>query len=182
MAVTFGGEPSDYGCGVDIVKQDGKWFISDGSDSTGTGDYKPANDARRPTPAGAADRARPARRRPSSKPVVAVAADTADTAQSPAKPVRHRRRARTPTASRPSPGAGAVFFAVRQHVNLGVDLMFFDTTSTYFKRGTEEAPDQDHPEGKLRRYGHSKDSRSDLLQIMIGLAVAREGIPVRCWV
>jgi transposase len=34
----------------------------------------------------------------------------------------------------------------------------------------------------LRRYGHSKDSRPDLPQIVIGLAVTREGIPVRCWV
>ena len=33
--------------------------------------------------------------------------------------------------------------------------------------------------GGLRRYGHSKDSRPDLPQIVIGLAVTREGIPVR---
>ena len=30
-------------------------------------------------------------------------------------------------------------------------------------------------------YGHSKDHRRDLPQIVIGLAVTREGIPVRCW-
>jgi transposase len=34
----------------------------------------------------------------------------------------------------------------------------------------------------LRRYGHSKDHRRDLPQVVIGLAVTREGIPVRCWV
>ena len=33
----------------------------------------------------------------------------------------------------------------------------------------------------FRRYGHSKDHRRDLPQIVIGLAVTREGIPVRCW-
>src|SRR4051812_41310007 len=33
----------------------------------------------------------------------------------------------------------------------------------------------------FRRYGHSKDSRGDLPQIIIGLAVTREGIPVRVW-
>lgn len=33
----------------------------------------------------------------------------------------------------------------------------------------------------LRQYGHSKDHRKDLPQIVIGLAVTREGIPVRCW-
>ncbi|WP_291300117.1 transposase [Desulfosporosinus sp. BICA1-9] len=29
--------------------------------------------------------------------------------------------------------------------------------------------------------GHSKDSRPDLPQIVIGLAVTRDGIPIRCW-
>jgi hypothetical protein len=76
----------------------------------------------------------------------------------------------------------AVFFAVADLLNLEVDLLFFDTTSTYFERDTEEAPSEDRPDGGLRRYGHSKDSRPDLPQIVIGLAVTREGIPVRCWV
>jgi hypothetical protein len=76
----------------------------------------------------------------------------------------------------------AVFFAVADLLNLEVDLLFFDTTSTYFERDTEEAPSEQAPEGGLRRYGHSRDGRSDLPQIVIGLAVTREGIPVRCWV
>ncbi len=76
----------------------------------------------------------------------------------------------------------AVFFAVADLLNLEVDLLFFDTTSTYFERDTEEAPTEAEPAGGLRRYGHSKDSRPDLPQIVIGLAVTREGIPVRCWV
>ena len=33
----------------------------------------------------------------------------------------------------------------------------------------------------LRRYGHSKDHRPDLPQVVIGLAVAKEGIWVRVW-
>ena len=70
----------------------------------------------------------------------------------------------------------AVFFAAADLLNLEVDLLLFDTTSTYFERDTEE------PDGGLRRYGHSKDSRPDLPQIVIGLAVTREGIPVRVWV
>jgi transposase len=69
----------------------------------------------------------------------------------------------------------AVFFAVADLLNLEVDLLFFDTTSTYFERDTDEGD-----EG-FRRYGHSKDHRPDLPQIIIGLAVTREGIPVRCW-
>jgi hypothetical protein len=70
----------------------------------------------------------------------------------------------------------AVFFAAADLLNLEVDLLLFDTTSTYFERDAEE------PDGGLRRYGHSKDSRPDLPQIVIGLAVTKEGIPVRVWV
>ncbi len=75
-----------------------------------------------------------------------------------------------------------VYDSVADLLNLEVDLLFFDTTSTYFQRDTEEAPSEQTPDGGLRRYGHSKDSRPDLPQIVIGLAVTREGIPVRCWV
>lgn len=69
----------------------------------------------------------------------------------------------------------AVFFAVADLFNLEVDLLFFDTTSTYFETETDEG------DGGFRRHGHSKDHRPDLPQIIIGLAVTREGIPVRCW-
>src|SRR6266487_1296625 len=70
----------------------------------------------------------------------------------------------------------AVFFAVAHLLNLEVDLLFFDTTSTYFERDEEE-----DEAGGFRRYGKSKDHRDDLPQIVIGLAVTREGIPVRVW-
>jgi len=70
----------------------------------------------------------------------------------------------------------AVFFAAANLLNLEVDLLFFDTTSTYFERDTED----NGPEA-LRCYGHSKDHRDDLPQIVIVLAVTREGIPVRIW-
>ena len=71
----------------------------------------------------------------------------------------------------------SVFFSTANLLNLEVDLLYFDTTSTYF----EVEPDPDDEE-ELRRLGHSKDHRPDLLQVVIGLAVTREGIPVRCWV
>jgi transposase len=70
----------------------------------------------------------------------------------------------------------SVFFAVAHLLNLEVDLLFFDTTSTYFERDTEE-----DGEDAFRRYGKSKDHRDDLPQIVIGLAVTKEGIPVRVW-
>jgi len=70
----------------------------------------------------------------------------------------------------------AVFFAVAGLLNLEVDLLFSDTTSTYFERGTEETG-----QDAFRLYGHSRDHWPDLPQIIIGLAVTREGIPVRVW-
>jgi transposase len=65
-----------------------------------------------------------------------------------------------------------VFFSAADLLNLEVDLLFFDTTSTYFE--TEEEDD-------FRMYGHSKDRREDRPQVVVGLAVTREGIPVRAW-
>jgi transposase len=70
----------------------------------------------------------------------------------------------------------AVFFAAANLFNLEVDLLFFDTTSTYFERDDAETG-----QGAFRVYGHSKDHRPDLPQVVIGLAVTREGIPVRVW-
>jgi hypothetical protein len=95
-----------------------------------------------------------------------------------------------------------VYFQVADLLSLQVDLLFFDTTSTYFEAGEpdEEVPrdwrgekaagqpvedgDGEDPAGRpagFREYGKSKDSRDDLPQIVIGLAVTREGIPVRVW-
>jgi transposase len=68
-----------------------------------------------------------------------------------------------------------VFFATADLLHLEVDLLFFDTTSTYSER------DEEDEEG-FKRYGHSKDHRPDLPQVVIGLAVTKEGLPVRCWV
>ena len=100
-----------------------------------------------------------------------------------------------------------VYFQVADLLNLQVDLLFFDTTSTYFETGEADAEvprdwrgekdtrqdstdadggeDEDgNPPGKpagFREYGKSKDSRDDLPQVVIGLAVTREAIPVRVW-
>jgi len=71
----------------------------------------------------------------------------------------------------------AVFFSMASLLNLEVDLLFFDTTSTYFEIQEPDAEDEG-----LRRYGHSKDHRPDRPQVVIGLAVTRGGLPVRCWV
>jgi transposase len=62
-------------------------------------------------------------------------------------------------------------------LSLEVDLVYFDTTCTYFE--LDLPSDEGEP---LRRYGHSKDHRPDRPQTVIGLAVTRTGIPIRCWV
>jgi hypothetical protein len=141
----------------------------------------------------------------------------------------------------------SVFFAVANLLNLEVDLLLFDTTSTYFERDTDDEPAPRDERGEVprpesaaevgptagaptgcassgekpaseavsapagqssnaaadaagkddaadtdesslaaqrvgfRTYGKSKDRRDDLPQIVIGLAVTKEGVPVRCW-
>jgi hypothetical protein len=86
----------------------------------------------------------------------------------------------------------SVFFSVANLLNLEVDVIFFDTTSTYFEVDPDEPTETDERDAAgrvegaeaepLRRLGHSKDHRPDLPQVVIGLAVTREGIPVRVWV
>ena len=67
----------------------------------------------------------------------------------------------------------AVFFSTATLLNLEVDLLLIDTTSAYFEIEEED---------EFRRLGKSRDHRPDRPQVMIGLAVTRDGIPVRCWV
>jgi Transposase DDE domain len=50
-----------------------------------------------------------------------------------------------------------------------------------YRAAGSPADGDDPAEGGFRRYGHSTDARPDLPQIIIGLAVTREGIPVRIW-
>jgi len=85
-----------------------------------------------------------------------------------------------------------IFGSVAHLLNLDLDLIFVDTTSTYFEVDVpEELADlQDNVDddgtsrplehGK-RSFGHSKDFRTDLPQVVIAMAVTRDGVPVRCW-
>jgi hypothetical protein len=68
-----------------------------------------------------------------------------------------------------------VFWSTASMLNLTVDLIFFDTTNIYFEID-EPGPSE------LKAYGKSKEKRDDLPLVTVGLAVTREGIPVRCWV
>lgn len=66
-----------------------------------------------------------------------------------------------------------IYWSVADILNLEVDILFFDTTSSYFE--TEDV-------SPLKKRGYSKDKRKDLPQVVIGLAVTRDGIPVKHWV
>ncbi len=92
--------------------------------------------------------------------------------------------------------AKEVYHQVAHLLNLEVDLLFFDTTSTYFQTEAADTPvaRDEHgrvqPDGEptdpvrdvgFRTHGKSKDHRGDLPQVVIGMAVTREGIPVRVW-
>lgn len=73
----------------------------------------------------------------------------------------------------------SIFFRVADLLSLDVDLLFYDTTSVYFEIDEEDAGGGD---GALRKWGHSKDQRPDAPQVVVGLAVTRDGLPVKSWV
>src|SRR6187551_588648 len=88
--------------------------------------------------------------------------------------------------------AAEVFGSVAHLLNLDLDIVFVDTTSTYWE--TETADDDlelsdpcvddevsNPAEAGTRAFGHSKDHRGDLPQVVIAMAVTRDGVPVRCW-
>jgi len=80
--------------------------------------------------------------------------------------------------------AEQVYWATADLLNLEVDLLFFDTSSTYFERDEPDAETVDEDgvtRPAFRTFGHSKDSRDDLPQVVIGMAVTRTGIPIRAW-
>jgi transposase len=75
-----------------------------------------------------------------------------------------------------------------------VELIFYDTTSLHFASDEMDQGhgDDDLVEGSMaagsktykapRKRGMSKNGRADAPQIVIGLAVTRDGLPVRHWV
>jgi transposase len=73
-----------------------------------------------------------------------------------------------------------VFFHTANLFNLEVDLIFYDTTTASFSTDYEDDPER-NPSTTLRSFGHSKEATWSP-QVVVALAVTREGIPVRSWV
>lgn len=69
-----------------------------------------------------------------------------------------------------------LYFQITDLLNADVSVLFYDTTSVSF-----ELPVPDVGEG-LRKLGKSKKKRGDLPQVVLGLAINRDGLPVRHWV
>ncbi len=62
-------------------------------------------------------------------------------------------------------------FAQRRDLFSTLELVFFDTTSIYFEGAGGESVGQ---------YGHSKDHRPDLKQMVVGVVLDSEGHPICC--
>jgi transposase len=95
--------------------------------------------------------------------------------------------------------ATGIFDRTANLLNLSCDVIFVDTSSTYLEvdvadaeidlanaRATEQEKAEAGPsvpdEAAFRQFSkHSKDHRTDLPQVVIAMAVTKEGIPIRCW-
>jgi hypothetical protein len=111
----------------------------------------------------------------------------------------------TPGAPPPVPGDGLLrgpqgaleqelFFRVADLFSCDVELIFYDTTTLHCEidgrmpagsrtprcQGSALAGAQTYP--ALRQRGKAKNKRSDVPQVIVGLAMTRDGLPVRSWV
>jgi transposase len=73
----------------------------------------------------------------------------------------------------------SIYFQTASLLNLEVDLVFYDTTTVSFSIDTEDEETED--DEALRQYGRPKDGRWSV-QMVVALAVTRQGLPVRSWV
>jgi Transposase DDE domain len=79
----------------------------------------------------------------------------------------------------------AVFWRAADLFQLDVDLVFYDGTTAWFECDEEDVARQEwrgltfEP---LRKRGHSKEGRDNDPQVVIALAVTRDGVPVRSWI
>jgi transposase len=64
-----------------------------------------------------------------------------------------------------------LLFARRRDLFTTVDIVFFDTTSLYF---------EGHGGESIGQYGHSKDHRPDLRQMIVGAVLDGDGRPILC--
>ncbi len=87
-----------------------------------------------------------------------------------------------------------LFFRIADLFSCDVELIFYDTTTLHCEidledaggaagatlRGSQLAGAKTYP--ALRQRGKAKNKRSDVPQVIVGLAMTRDGLPVRSWV
>ena len=87
-----------------------------------------------------------------------------------------------------------VFFRIADLFSCDVELIFYDTTTLHCEsdledaggaaeatvQGSQLAGAKTYP--ALRQRGKAKNKRSDVPQVIVGLAMTRDGLPVRSWV
>ena len=88
----------------------------------------------------------------------------------------------------------ALFLRLCDLFSLDVEVIFYDTTSLHFEideedaRGAKDATLGGSKAAGAKRYealrqrGRSKNKRSDVPQIVVGMAMTRDGLPIRSWV
>jgi len=64
-----------------------------------------------------------------------------------------------------------LFYHGRDLLSLNVDVVLYDLTTLRFESTRTDL-------GELRQFGYSKDRRSDLTQVVLGLLVTPEGVPI----
>jgi hypothetical protein len=87
-----------------------------------------------------------------------------------------------------------LFFRVADLFSVDVDLVFYDTTTLHCEVDEEDAGGAEDAvlHGSklagakeyeaLRQRGKSKNKRSDVPQVVVGMAMTRDGLPIRSWV
>jgi Transposase DDE domain len=78
-----------------------------------------------------------------------------------------------------------IFFRTADLFRADVDLIFWDTTTVSFEIDAGDDTEETR-RGKtlppLRQRGYSKEGRDHTPQVVVGLALTRDGLPVRSWV
>jgi hypothetical protein len=69
-------------------------------------------------------------------------------------------------------------------LNADVELLFWDTTPLYGEIDDDDGADvwEDPESPALRKRGHHQDGRAGNPPVVVGLALTRDGLPVRAWV
>jgi len=75
-----------------------------------------------------------------------------------------------------------LYFQITDLLNADVSVIFYDTTSVSFEIDHADAEEDEDTGPGLRRFGHSKKKRPDLPQVIVAVAINRDGLPVRHWV